>query len=349
MAALLVCQPLHIVKAAEETDFVILEGAEENYTYEDGVLQITSGSVKVANRKETASDERIVISGSAVVTLAGVHIDTAQGAALEVDDHAGTDVTLILENDNTLISRKSEKAGLHKSRGQSGGIDTKTLQIKGEGSLYAQGGARAAGIGAGGYHGDVANLTIESGTITAQSGDSEAAGIGACRLSGANNAYITGGFVIANSYNGQTPGGGIVSLDQGATYTVRSSQHLSEDFEIGKDSAMIVTKDSELIIEPDAALSVKGILYNNGTINGTIINDGVIYNNGVIERNPEGVVHVNPYLKVRNGTYSGEAKPGQRVQVQAALAPAGQKFKRWKVMYGTCNSMMNKAWTHRLS
>lgn len=51
-----------------------------------------------------------MISGSAVVTLAGVHIDTAQGAALEVDDHAGTDVTLILENDNTLISRKSEKA-----------------------------------------------------------------------------------------------------------------------------------------------------------------------------------------------------------------------------------------------
>ncbi len=51
LAALLVCQPLHIVKAAEETDFVILEGAEENYTYEDGVLQITSGSVKVANRK----------------------------------------------------------------------------------------------------------------------------------------------------------------------------------------------------------------------------------------------------------------------------------------------------------
>ncbi len=276
-----------------------------------------------------------MISGSAVVTLAGVHIDTAQGAALEVDDHAGTDVTLILENDNTFISRKSEKAGLHKSRGQSGGIDTGTLQIKGEGSLYAQGGARAAGIGAGGYHGDVANLTIESGTITAQSGDSDAAGIGACRLSGANNAYITGGFVIANSYNGQTPGGGIVSLDQGATYTVRGSQHLSEDFEIGKDSAMIVTKDSELIIEPDAALSVKGILYNNGTINGTIINDGVIYNNGVIERNPEGVVHVNPYLKVRNGTYSGEAKPGQRVQVQAALAPAGQKFKRWKVMYGS--------------
>lgn len=115
LAALLVCQPLHIVKAAEETDFVILEGAEENYTYEDGILQITSGSVKVANRKETASDERIVISGSAVVTLAGVHIDTAQGAALEVDDHAGTDVTLILENDNTLISRKREKAGLHKS------------------------------------------------------------------------------------------------------------------------------------------------------------------------------------------------------------------------------------------
>lgn len=63
LAALLVCQPLHIVKAAEETDFVILEGAEENYTYEDGILQITSGSVKVANRKETASDERIVISG----------------------------------------------------------------------------------------------------------------------------------------------------------------------------------------------------------------------------------------------------------------------------------------------
>lgn len=82
-----------------------------------------------------------MISGSAVVTLAGVHIDTAQGAALEVDDHAGTDVTLILENDNTLISRKREKAGLHKSRGQSGGIDTGTLLIKGEGSLYAQGGA----------------------------------------------------------------------------------------------------------------------------------------------------------------------------------------------------------------
>lgn len=299
LAALLVCQPLHIVKAAEETDFVILEGAEENYTYEDGILQITSGSVKVANRKETASDERIVISGSAVVTLAGVHIDTAQGAALEVDDHAGTDVTLILENDNTLISRKSEKAGLHKSRGQSG--------------------------------------------------DSDAAGIGACRLSGANNAYITGGFVIANSYNGQTPGGGIVSLDQGATYTVRGSQHLSEDFEIGKDSAMIVTKDSELIIEPDAALSVKGILYNNGTINGTIINDGVIYNNGVIERNPEGVVHVNPIWKSETVLTAEKQSRASVFKCRLLWHRPARNSKDGKSCTAACNSMMNKAWTHRLS
>lgn len=285
-----------------------------------------------------------MISGSAVVTLAGVHIDTAQGAALEVDDHAGTDVTLILENDNTFISRKSEKAGLHKSRGQSGGIDTGTLQIKGEGSLYAQGGARAAGIGASVY-GTVFDLIISGGVIKAQGEP----GIGACRLSGANNAYITGGFVIANSYNGQTPGGGIVSLDQGATYTVRGSQHLSEDFEIGKDSAMIVTKDSELIIEPDAALSVKGILYNNGTINGTIINDGVIYNNGVIERNPEGVVHVNPIWKSETVLTAEKQSRASVFKCRPLWHRPARNSKDGKSCTAACSSMMNKAWTHRLS
>lgn len=143
-------------------------------------------------------------------------------------------------------------------------------------------------------------------------------GIGACRLSGANNAYITGGFVIANSYNGQTPGGGIVSLDQGATYTVRGSQHLSEDFEIGKDSAMIVTKDSELIIEPDAALSVKGILYNNGTIKGTIINDGVIYNNGVDRTKPGG----------RRSCQSVSGSQKRYLQRRSKAGPAGSSAGR---------------------
>ena len=73
---------------------------------------------------------------------------------MEIDDTSATAVTLILENENTLISQCNKKAGLHKSRGQSGGSNTSTLVIKGDGTLTAQG-KDAAGIGAGDYHGDV--------------------------------------------------------------------------------------------------------------------------------------------------------------------------------------------------
>ena len=121
--------------AAENTgDFTVTGGTYGvDYTYDNGVLTITGGDITVQNTDpSTPTGDRIMVSGQTTLTIAGLNIQSTTGAPVEIDDTSATAVTLILENENTLISQCNKKAGLHKSRGQTGGSNTSTLVIKGD-------------------------------------------------------------------------------------------------------------------------------------------------------------------------------------------------------------------------
>lgn len=356
-SVLLAISTLPINVYALDAGLVVTGGTENvDYTYINGVLSITGGNLTVKNQDPLVpTSDRIEIQGTATVTLAGVNIDSDSGAPIEVDDHSGTDVTIILENENTLISRMSNKAGLHKSRGQSGGNDCSALTITGNGSLNTTGGNDASGIGAGGYHGDVANLTIESGNIIAQ-GNGDAAGIGASfsgsvwqlnieggniqangtpgigagRWSGVQDANITGGFVYANSYKGNTPTGGISTFDSGKTYGIYGKQTIEEDLSFPKDSIVTVAKNSEITINPENTMTINGKLVNYGNIVGNLNNQGTIYNNETIPATTGGTIHYKPYLEVENGTYSGN----KTITLQAEKPAQGMMFDKWTVEIG---------------
>lgn len=352
-----------------ETGAFLVTGDTENYSYDAGLLTITGGEVTVANKDSSvATAERIYIEGEATVTLAGVNIATAAGAPVEVKDYSDTNVTIILENENTLVSRCSGKAGLHKSRGQHGGSeDTSTLVIRGDGSLTAVGGSDAAGIGAGTgkneqgefQKGDLKNLTIESGNITAEGkstgigagsdgsvwdlyitgGNIKATGepghgIGGSGSNGVSDVSIEGGFVTANGCYKNSPVGGIVSLDGGSSYTVYGDQTLEESLTIPEGTKWYVEPGNSLTVGEECQLTIEGEFYNEGAVTGAVVNNGVIYNSGALPSDVGGSIYNAPYLEVKGGSYAGELAVGQSVTVNAAPAPEGQFFAGWTVVYG---------------
>lgn len=356
--------PFTVFAAGNAGSFVVSGGTENvDYTYSGGVLSITGGNVTVANADpETATTDRIYIKGVVTVTLAGVNIDTTAGAPVEIDDTSDTDVTIILENDNTLISNCANKAGIQKSRGQTGGSNTSMLTIKGDGSLTATGGSDAAGIGGGASNSsaDVTNINILSGTINA-TGNGTGAGIGAAqggsvwdinisggritangnpgigaeyRFGGLSDANISNGYVFANSYKGNSPTGGVVTLDSGKSYTMGGEQTLNEDITIPQDGSLTVLENSIITISPENTVTVNGTFVNNGTVIGNLINNGVIYNNGTIPENIGGTVHNKPYIEIKGGEYSGNLESGQTITITADEPENGMMFSGWTVELG---------------
>ena len=191
---------------------------EENSIPEDAkVLDISAGDIKVAvsngvqyvvqgnGSPEVCS--ALVVTGestqynltikgdsgtAAKVYLKDLHITVSSGAAVSVSEN----VDLYIEGSSVLQS--GEKcAGIQKE-------DNGQLTIDGSGSLEAQGGYYAAGIG-GGYNsnnGYGRNITINGGTIIAKGGE-RAAGIGGSNADGrtlkgyGENITINGGNVTA--------------------------------------------------------------------------------------------------------------------------------------------------------
>ena len=135
-------------------------------------------------------DYKICIEEGATVTLSNVTIDRPHNSSCR---WAGLtclgDATLILEGDNTVNGFYAEHPGICAA-------PKSTLTIRGTGSLTAQsGGGQAAGIG-GGYTNDVGNIVIEGGTIIANGGFGSA-GIGGGMLASCGNITITGGNITA--------------------------------------------------------------------------------------------------------------------------------------------------------
>lgn len=188
VVAVAACLGLPFAQTAHAADLglVVAGGsAGVDYTYEDGVLTVTSETPLTISLAEDATSDRIVVNlgegKTAHVTLDGVRIDASSlGKAALLVESGGLDLVLVVEN--------SLKSGGGHAALQNG---VSPLCISGDGKLVAQG--STAGIGGG--SGDGSNITIKSGTVIAQ-GDG-GAGIGGSWEGSGTNITISGGVVEA--------------------------------------------------------------------------------------------------------------------------------------------------------
>lgn len=128
-----------------------------------------------------------ITGGEHEITLDGADIQVSADNACAFSIANGAKVTLILKGENTLGSGWN-RAGLQVPEGA-------TLEIKGDGSLTANGGQWGAGIG-GGYKMTSGDITIFSGKVTA-TGGAGGAGIGGGSVGSSGNITISGGKVTA--------------------------------------------------------------------------------------------------------------------------------------------------------
>ena len=211
-------------------DFTVAGGAQENYSYADGVLTIHSGTLTVSGSSTT---DRIVVDGNANLTLDGVSItfnDGMAGSGDTTESNAGTcalslgantTLNLTIAGENTLQSGAGQ-AGIFVPQGS-------TLTINGEGTLNVTGGRLAAGIGGDLWH-NAGTISIENGIINA-TGGSDAAAIGGGHANdGLNQQYggftsisITGGTVNAETTGNAAAIGTGVWSKQAGTISITNS------------------------------------------------------------------------------------------------------------------------------
>ena len=167
------------------------------------------------------------VSKALNLTLKDVKIDVSETgsygngngkAALSVQGKGNVEIEL--DGDNELKSGDT-KAGLEKNASDSTGKLTLKDDNK-DGSLRAEGGGGAAGIGGGSEEG-TKNITITGGTVTAiASGVAGGAGIGGGYRREGENITITGGTVTATGslYGAGIGGGGDDSDSTGKNITI---------------------------------------------------------------------------------------------------------------------------------
>ena len=147
------------------------------------------------------------------LTLKDVKIDVSdtggqtgipEKAALSVQGKGNVEIEL--DGDNVLKSA-TNKAGLEKNESDSTGMLTlKDDKDVGNGSLRAEGGGAAAGIG-GDSHKNTKNITITGGTVEAVGGSGGGAGIGGGYRGSGKNIIINGGAVTATTTGGESGAG----------------------------------------------------------------------------------------------------------------------------------------------
>ena len=145
------------------------------------------------------------------LTLKDVKIDVSdtggqtgipEKAALSVQGKGNVEIEL--DGDNVLKSA-TNKAGLEKNESDSTGMLTLKDDNK-DGSLRAEGGGGAAGIG-GDSHKNTKNITITGGTVEAVGGSGGGAGIGGGYRGSGKNIIINGGAVTATTTGGESGAG----------------------------------------------------------------------------------------------------------------------------------------------
>ena len=158
------------------------------------------------------------------LTLKDVKIDVSdtggqtgipEKAALSVQGKGNVEIEL--DGDNVLKSA-TNKAGLEKNESDSTGMLTlKDDKDVGNGSLKAEGGGAAAGIG-GDSHKNTKNITITGGTVEAVGGSGGGAGIGGGRGGSGSDVTVSGAAqVTANAGKGGDQYGPGATIGNGGT------------------------------------------------------------------------------------------------------------------------------------
>jgi hypothetical protein len=187
-------------------DFVVrvLEGDEDGYTYNSGVLTFASDGayeVSMADGVDVATDVIVVASGvTAEVRINGLNIDPSNDSAFSVA--AGAVCELVLTGDSEFIETEAY-ANVHVPADAA-------ITIVGEGSLNVINMSEGAGIG-GGLTSSGGEIIINGGIIYAES--DEGAGIGSGQYSGytqniGTKVTINGGTITAKALQGSGIGGG---------------------------------------------------------------------------------------------------------------------------------------------
>ena len=155
------------------------------------------------------SDVKISIADKATVLLFGVTIKGENATGTGAGITCAGDATLIIEGENTVKALRNGYPGIYVP-------ENKTLTIKGDGSLTVSAngtGNGGAGIGGGistnnGGPGNCGNIVIEGGTIFA-TGGAGAAGIGSGYVTDCGDITIEGGTITATGgYGAAGIGGG---------------------------------------------------------------------------------------------------------------------------------------------
>ena len=190
---------------------IVLTESDGNKYYQQGSNAADPYTGEITITGTSNANSITVQSGEHNVVLSGLNIS----AAAPFDISAGATVNLYLDGTNMLTATAEENAGLHVPSGATLNIYEKSVG----GSLTAIGNTCSAGIGSRNTKPSMTdvgsgNITIFSGTITAQ-GCEHGAGIGGASYSSGNNIAIHGGTVTATTVRSDTYQGGAAGIGGG--------------------------------------------------------------------------------------------------------------------------------------
>lgn len=258
-------------RAQESTTLNISEGSitftDAGYTQAGTPGVAGTGPVTITGTSTDKTKTVTVTSGEHEITLEGASIQVSANNACAFSIANGAKVTLILKGENTLKS-DGNRAGLEVPEGA-------MLEIKGEGSLTANGGELGAGIGSG-YNSSSGTITISGGKVTAEGGHggsgigggdsgsggsitvsdgevtakagSDAFGIGGGQFRAEGNLTIMNGTIITSSINAD------VAVKPGSSATLSGSDDIK---------TTTFTADHLLRIEKDASLTISNNTFDN--------------------------------------------------------------------------------------
>lgn len=267
-AGLSIIFTLSFPAAAFAEEYDLAQGSVEITANESGqyVSQVDAGYVNVEQTtptiisqsdSETPTTNTVSIDASdgatAEVTLDGVNIDVSNVrvngdpddtlAGISVSTDEASNVVLELDGENTVTSG-IRHAGVENNESNLVIQDENGT----EGSLTANGGAGAAGIG-GAYCSDGGNIKITGGNVTA-SGNT---GIGGGQGGNAENITICGGTVHARGGSGAAIGGG------GSNYVYGDP----ETYKGGSAKDITITGNAKVFVQ--VSMRGGGLLFNFGT------------------------------------------------------------------------------------
>lgn len=291
LAAASIVYPVHAEETTEQAGAFTVTGEQGGWTYENNILKINnSGNYKISGTgKETYDGIYVGENFEGTIEIENIKISRTPENQCAFEVHNTANLILKLSGENELSSGLY-RAGLEFASAVSGHL---TITSETNGSLIANSGGNAAGIGGGKAEGTTRgdNITISGGTIIAIGGKNgssgnkivSGAGIGGAgtetRRDNGGNITITGGTVTAKCEGaGAGIGNGYSGNKSKVTITGGSVTAVSEDGGAGIGSDYWAYGKSEIRIEGGTVTAISnngksGIDDNSGS---TIITGGSV-------------------------------------------------------------------------